>query len=302
MYDILVLGSINMDIIVKCNHFPKSGDTSFCESIQMLPGGKGNNQAISAAKYNDNICFVGCIGDDSRGEQLQQNLKKYGVDNQYLLTTTEGETGSCVALIESSGENTLLVNTSANFCFGKKEVTQIFNKIDAKILLIQMETSKEAFETALKLAKEKGMYIILDPAPVDGIDLDLIHYADLVVPNVHETHHITGIKINNTDDALTAAKKIHAMGVKDVIVKMGGDGCLIYKDGKSTIIPAIPVKAVDTVGAGDCFAGALAGALIKDPDLLKAVQFATVAAGIKVSRFGGHNAIPSLEEVKQHLS
>lgn len=301
MYDIIVLGSINMDIVVKCKTFPNNGDTSFCQSIKMLPGGKGNNQAVSAGKYNKKVCFVGCIGEDSQGQQLKENLSRQGIDNKHLLMTSQDETGSCVALVESSGENTLLVNPGANFCFGKKEVTEIFNKIDAKILLIQMETSKEAIETAMQLAKEKGMYIILDPAPVDGIDLDLIRHADLVVPNSHETHHITGITVKTADDALLAAKKIHEMGVKDVIVKMGGDGCLIYKDGQSTLVPSLSVKAVDTVGAGDCFAGALAGFLIKDNDLLKAVKFATTAAGIKVSRFGGHDAIPSLEEVQRHL-
>lgn len=301
MFDIVVLGSINMDVVVKCQGFPNSGDNLFCQSIRMTPGGKGNNQAVSAGHYGKKVSFIGCIGEDATGQQLRANLLNRGINVSHLMTTSQYETGSCVALIEQSGDNTLLVNKGANFSFGEQAVRDVLNNIEAKILLIQMETRQDAVIAAMKIAREKGMYVILDPAPVEGITPEAFPYANLVVPNSNETQHITGIEITDAASALRAAKKIHRMGVADVIVKMGGQGCLVYRQGQSTFVPALPVTAVDTVGAGDCFAGSLASALVDDPDLLNAVKFATAAAGIKVSRFGGHDAIPSMAEIETFI-
>lgn len=298
MYDIIVMGSINLDIVVQCVKFPNNGDSAFCKSIEMIPGGKGNNQAVNSAHFGKKVCFIGSIGNDSSGQQLRDNLVKRNIDDRFLIVNEKEETGSCVCLLDENGENTLLVNLGANFAFGEKEVRKVFDEVKGKILLLQMETGKESIITAMRLARERGMYVILDPAPVDGIDLDYLPYADLVVPNSHETQRISGIEVTDPDSALKAARIIHEMGVRHVIVKMGGDGCLLLKDGQSTYLPAMKVKAVDTVGAGDCFAGALANYLIDHPDdLISAIKFAQIAAGIKVSRRGGHDAIPSLEEV-----
>ncbi|MFG1173109.1 ribokinase [Erwiniaceae bacterium CAU 1747] len=302
MYDIIVIGSINMDVIVHCHHFPASGDNTFCESIRLAAGGKGNNQAVSAARYGKKVCFIGCIGDDSPGRQLRQNLKERHIDDGWLIVKNGVDTGSCVGLVEPNGENTLLVNPGANFAFGAEEIRQRLNALEGKILLIQMETSKESVLAAMRTAREKGMLIILDPAPVQGINPDCFPYADIIVPNSHETERITGIRVFDESSALAAAKIIHGMGVNNVIVKMGGSGCLLYRHQTPLYFPALQVDAVDTVGAGDCFAGALANYLIDYPDNLEdAIRFAQTVAGIKVSRHGGHDAIPSLNEVNAVL-
>ncbi|HEE0491966.1 TPA: ribokinase [Klebsiella pneumoniae] len=299
MYDIVVMGSINMDVIVNCHEFPKSGDNTFCKSIQMTAGGKGNNQAVSAARYGKNVCFIGCIGDDDAGHQLRQNLKKRRIDDSYMIVKEGAKTGSCVGLVEPTGDNTLLVNLGANFAFGPEDVSKALEEISGKILLIQMETSPESVLAAMRMGRAKGMFVILDPAPVQGINPECFPYADLIVPNSSETRHITGVTVNDEKSALEAAKIIHTMGVKNVIIKMGGDGCLLYQNEKSVFIPALRVNAVDTVGAGDCFAGALANYLIDDKNNIEdAVRFAQVVAGIKVSRAGGHDAIPAMDEVK----
>lgn len=303
MYDIIVMGSINMDVIVNCHHFPASGDNTFCESIRLAAGGKGNNQAVSAAHYGKKVCFLGCIGDDSPGRQLRQNLRERGIDDRWLMVKDDVETGSCVGLVEPDGENTLLVNLGANFAFGAEEISQRLNSVEGKILLIQMETSKESVLTAMHTARAKGMLIILDPAPVQGINPACFPYADIIVPNSSEASSITGVEVKDQHSALTAAKIIHGMGVKNVIVKMGGNGCLLYRNEKSTYFPALQVEPVDTVGAGDCFAGALANYLIDHPDNLdEAIRFSQVVAGIKVSRRGGQDAMPSLEEVNTVLN
>ncbi|WP_200543085.1 ribokinase [Erwinia sp. S38] len=298
MYDIIVMGSINLDVIVNCLQFPASGDNTFCESIRLTAGGKGNNQAVSAARYGKKVCFLGCIGDDAPGRQLRQNLQDRHIDDRWLLVKEGVGTGSCVGLVEPDGENTLLVNLGANFAFGAEEISQRLDSVSGKILLIQMETSKESVLAAMRTARAKGMLIILDPAPVQGISPDCFPYADIIVPNSSEARHISGVEVKDEQSALAAAKIIYGMGVKNVIVKMGGSGCLLYRDEKSTFFPALDVQAVDTVGAGDCFAGALANYLIDHPDDLEAaIRFAQIVAGIKVSRRGGHDAIPSLDEV-----
>ena len=300
MYDIVVLGSINLDIITKCAGFPNHGDTAFCESIYTMPGGKGNNQAVSAAKFGKRVCFIGAVGDDNHGKQLRENLKSKNISDDHIVVKHESETGSCVALVDQDGENTLLVNPGANMDLNSDDISKVFDDIEGKILLVQMETSKESVISAMKKAKEKGMFVILDPAPVDGISKDAFIYADLIVPNSHETKYITNIDVHDELTALEAAKVIKSIGIDNVVIKMGGDGTLLLqKDNSHIFIPAIKVNAVDTVGAGDCFAGAMASYLIDDIDnIVEAVKFAQIVAGIKVSRQGGQDAIPSIEEVE----
>ncbi|MFA0084390.1 ribokinase [Vibrio sp. 10N.261.51.F12] len=301
MYDIIVLGSINMDVIAECKSYPNSGDTAFCNAINMQSGGKGNNQAISAANYGKKVCFVGSVGNDSQGKSLRDNLKTRNISDEHIVIKPNSKTGTCVGLVEPTGENTLIVNPGANMELTSDDVAEVFNRIEGTILLIQMETSKESVLEAMKIAKQKGMLVILDPAPVDGICKESFVYADIIVPNSAETKFITGIEVYNESTALEAAKAIHALGVETVIIKMGGNGCLLFKNDKSTFIPALKVDAVDTVGAGDCFAGALASHLSDDVAIEDAIKFAQVVAGIKVTRFGGQDALPSMTEVEDKM-
>lgn len=300
-YDIIVVGSINMDVIVDTPKYPEYGETLFCNSISMIPGGKGANQAVAAAKLGNTISLIGAVGNDSPGSQLINNLKSQGVDTSHIIQSDEMGTGTFVAMVDSTGENTMVGTKGANDSLSKEYIEKVFNEIDAKILLIQMETSQESIVAAMKAAKERNMYVILDPAPADGIFDEAFQYADLITPNKQETKRITGIEVTDEASALEAAKKINELGISDVIVKMGENGSLVYQNGESTLVDAIEVKAVDTVGAGDCFAGAVAHAYLDTNDLVEAVKFASVAAGIKVSRSGGHDSIPTLSEVQEYL-
>lgn len=299
-YDIVVVGSINMDVIVQCPQFPEYGDTVFCNSIAMTPGGKGANQAATVARLGKKTALIGAVGKDSAGSSLLQNLQSKGVDTTHMLEIENQGTGTFVAMVDSTGENTMVGTKGANDFITKEDIDGIFDQIEAKILLVQMETSKESIIAAMKAAKERNMYVILDPAPADGIFEEAFQYADLVVPNKQETERITGIEVTDQETALLAAKKIREMGVSDVIVKMAENGSLIYQNDVPTLIDAIKVTAVDTVGAGDCYAGAIASAYLDTNDLIEAAKFASVAAGIKVSRTGGQDAIPTPEEVEEY--
>ncbi|WP_430507880.1 ribokinase [Rossellomorea marisflavi] len=299
-YDVITVGSINMDVIVESPQYPAYGDTVFANSIGMTPGGKGANQAVTAARLGKKTALIGAVGKDSAGTQLLKNLSSKGVDTSHILQVEEHGTGTFVAMIDETGENTMVGTKGANDHISEEDINSVFEQIDAKILLVQMETSQESIIASMKAAKSKGMYVILDPAPADGIFNEAFKYADLVVPNKQETERITGIQVHDQTSAHLAAEKIHELGVKDVIIKMAENGSLISQIGSITFVDAIAVKAVDTVGAGDCYAGALACAYLDTNDLVEAAKFASVAAGIKVSRSGGQDAIPTMEEVQAY--
>jgi ribokinase len=301
-YDILVVGSINMDVIVNTDKYPAYGDTVFCNSINMTPGGKGANQAVTAAQLNKKTALIGAVGKDSAGSQLLRNLEVKNVDVSHVLEVETSGTGTFVAMIDVRGENTMVGTKGANDHILRKDIEQIFDQLDAKILLVQMETSKESILAAMQEARKRKMFVILDPAPAEGIFEEAFQYADLILPNKQETKAITGIDVVDQETALQAAIKLKEMGIPQSVVKMAENGSLVYHNDTPTYIEAIKVHAVDTVGAGDCFAGALASSLLETNDLVEAVKFASVAAGIKVSRSGGQDAIPTLQEVLSYHS
>lgn len=300
-FDVAVMGSINLDVKVLVEQYPNYAETSSAKSIEMLPGGKGSNQAVAIAKLGGNVAFVGAVGDDSAGKQMIDNLEKQNVDTTNIYRSTEEGTGTFVIMLDDKGENTMVGTLGANNTLKKEEVETVIESIDVPVLLLQMETSKESIDGALSKAKEKGMFIILDPAPANGYFEEALSYADCVTPNQQETEKITGIKVTNKEEALEAAKIISEKGAKSVIIKMGSNGNLIYKEGQTTFVEAHKVKAVDTVGAGDTFAGALALHYSKNENLVEAVKFANAAAAVKVSRLGGHEATPTIEEVEDKL-
>lgn len=297
-FDVVVLGSINLDVKALVKDYPKHKDTAFAKEIDMIPGGKGSNQAVAVSKLGGKIAFLGSVGNDSAGNQMLTNLEKNGVDTHHIkISDTEG-TGTFLIMLDDDGDNTMVGTLGANGTLTANDVVQPLNNINAPVLLLQMETSRESVMAALKTAKEKNMFIILDPAPADGYFEEALTYADCVTPNQQETEKISGIKVETYDDAVKAAKIIHEKGAKTVIIKMGDKGNLVYQNGAIEFVAAHKVKAVDTVGAGDTFAGALAVHYSKHHDLIKAVEFANQAAAIKVSRTGGQSSIPTIEELE----
>lgn len=300
MYDILVLGSINLDIMVMTDRYPSYGETVFARSISMMPGGKGANQAVAAARQGKRVAMMGAVGSDVAGRQMMENLQTNGVDTQYILEDSIHGTGTFIPIVDAKGENTMLGTHGANAVLRGSWVETVMESVEAPILLLQMETSLESVLAAMKKAKEKGMYVILDPAPAAAYDPAVLEYADVITPNQDETQQITGIKPVDYDTALAAALKIQDLGVSSSIIKMGAGGNLVYQDGAVEYIPSHQVQAVNTVGAGDTFAGALAAVYCDTWDLVKAVRYGNMAAAIKVSRSGGQDAIPTREEVEMY--
>ncbi|MDN6733110.1 MAG: ribokinase, partial [Tetragenococcus koreensis] len=294
--DVIVMGAINMDMYVHVDDFPKYGENIQAKELDQKVGGKGSNQAVTVAKQGVNQALIGTVGNDDFGKQILGSLSQQGVKTDYIVNKDDTQTGIAVAVVDHTGENTFMVILGANMALKAEEVEQAMEPLEGKIFLLNLETSQESVLAALKMAKKKKMYVVLDPAPEGSYFEEALQYADLVTPNQQETERITGMSVNTVDDAKKAAKWIADQGVSDVIVKLGSEGSVLYESQKDhfTIIEATRVKAINTVGAGDIFAGVLASKLAKEPDdLVAAAKLASKASALKVSRPGGQDGIPT---------
>ncbi|MFC5702702.1 ribokinase [Cohnella faecalis] len=297
---ITVVGSTIMDIVFTTEHYPKRGDTVFGKDIRYSPGGKGANQATACAKLGVETYLIGCVGDDSFGQTMLLNLQSNNVNIDFMKTVNDARTGTAHVTVDSSAENTILVIKGANESLTVEDIhscEEIIGK--SKILLVQMEISGEVTTQAMLAAKRHGVTIILDPAPADGIHIPSLQYADIIVPNQQEAKFLTDIEVHDIPTAVEAASYLHRQyGIARSIIKMGGLGSLVYQDGAYEHIQAVSVQAVDTVGAGDCYAGALAYALADGKTLPDAAKFASIVSALKVTKYGAQDGIPSMDEVK----
>lgn len=299
-YDVVVMGSINMDMFVYIHEFPRLGDNIIAKSLENHMGGKGANQAVCVARQGVRHTFIGAVGNDTSGTQILELLNSYGVDTTHIIKKSNTQTGTCVALIDQEGNNTPVVILGANTALSAEDIERSFEDIEGGLLLLQMETSRESILAALKIAKKKNMYIVLDPAPEGCFFKEALAYADLVTPNKNETEKIVGFNVDSLEDAIKAAKAISAFGVKNVIVKLGERGSIVYEseEDKITYIEALKVNPINTIGAGDTFAGVLASILSKESmGLVEAARIATKASALKICREGGPDAIPLREEL-----
>ncbi|MGE8081668.1 ribokinase [Peribacillus loiseleuriae] len=300
MGEITVVGSINVDIVAFTNHYPNRGETIFGKKMVTLPGGKGANQAVASARLGKKVNMIGAIGIDLYGETMIKSMKENGLSTSYIKQVRESSTGCAIITIDHTAENTMLVVKGANDDLTANDIQDAFAKINnSKVLLVQMEIPEEAVIESMIQARNKGMFVVLDPAPADGITERALQYADLIVPNKQETKQLTGIEVSDLDSAHQAAEYFNRMGVKNSIIKMGDKGALVYESGKTEYIEAIRVTAVDTVGAGDSFAGALASALADGTDLVTAAKFANIVASLKVTKQGAQAGVPTIEKVNE---
>lgn len=296
-YDVIVLGSINLDVKALVASYPRHGDTATAKSITMLPGGKGSNQAVAAAKLGGKVAMLGAVGEDGAGRQMLDNLSDWSVDTQFVMRKGDEGTGTFIVQVDQTSENTMVGTLGTNDTITAAEVDTALDQMEAPVLLMQLETSRESVLAALKAGRRKGMYIILDPAPADGFFPEALAYADCVTPNQQETERITGIHVTDKVEAVKAAKAIAGMGPKTVIAKLGAHGSVVLHEGEIYEIDSVKVHALDSVCAGDVFAGALAVNYAQHGDFLKAVNFANKAAAIKVSRVGNHQVFPTLADM-----
>ena len=274
MKNICVIGSLNMDLVVKVDTMPKGGQTLIGSNFKEVPGGKGANQAVAMARLGGNVSMIGKVGNDGFGQTLLNALKTDNVNTDYI-GIEEGPTGVALITVDKNAENSIVVAPGANF---KVAVEDIDNNIEAinnsDIVVVQLETPLETIKYGLKKAKEAGKYTILNPAPAVVLEDEIIKNVDLLTPNETELEILSGVEINTEDDIKRAAQIMIDKGVKELIVRLGSKGSLYINKERSMFKSAYKVNAVDTTAAGDSYTGALAVALSNDKTIEEAMDFA----------------------------
>ena len=295
---IIVVGSTNMDMVVKTDHIPAPGETVLSGAFFMNPGGKGANQAVAVSRLGGEVVFITKLGNDIFGKQFSQLFKEEGINTSYLISDENLPSGVALITVDKAGENSIVVASGANAQLNPEDIKHALAEIgDASFLLLQLEIPMHTVEYVIDYAYRHNIRVILNPAPANSLSADILSKVDILTPNKMEASDISGITVSSTDTAYEAARIICAKGVQKVVVTMGAMGAAVCEAGNCYSVPSAVVKAVDSTGAGDVFNGALAVALSEDKDLKEAVKFACEAAAISVTRMGAQSSIPNRNEV-----
>lgn len=296
---IVVVGSCNTDMVVKSDRLPVPGETVLGGAFMMNPGGKGANQAVAIARMGGNVTFISKTGNDLFG---RQSVEMYGDENivtDYIFSDQHLPSGVALITVDRNGENCIVVASGANGSLSPKDIEKAKNVIEnADILLMQLEVPMDTVEYAAKLAYEKGVKVVLNPAPAAFLSNDLLHCLYTIIPNKTEAEMLSGIKVSDLETAKQSADIIAAKGVDKVVITLGSKGALIKDGDVYSFIPADKVEAVDTTAAGDTFCGAFCVGISEGLSIEDAVRMATKAAGITVTREGAQAAIPYRKEIQ----
>lgn len=302
MKKILVIGSLNMDLVINTGKIPVMGETVLGSGFLTAPGGKGANQAVAAAKLGGDVTMVGCIGNDVFGEQLIENLKKSHAKTEYIGVVDEISSGIAVITVKD-GNNSIIVAPGANNCLTPQRIVELENLIkNCSFMILQMEIPIETVNTAIDLARKHGVTVVLNPAPAITLDEEFLSRVDLLVLNESESEIITRRNVKSVDDAKSVIMTLNEIGVKQVVVTMGGKGA-VYNDGKNIVHALVPnVKVVDTTAAGDSFIGALTVALSQGKSMEQAVGYANIVGTLTVTKKGAQISLPDTKDVENFIS
>ncbi len=317
--DVLVLGSLNMDLVARVARLPQPGETLTGSGFETVPGGKGANQAVAVARLGASVAMVGRVGDDGFGERLRSQLQTENIDTQSVNVSTQQPSGTALITV-APDNNQIVVVSGANGEVGDAELEKLATYLKqtperAKILLLQFEIPLPVVRKAAALADEAGLLVIVDPAPAQGkLKRDFCEHISVLTPNQIEAGLLTGIDVVDVESAIAAAKSLQQQSIDTVIVKLGKQGCVCVNGAGIFEFPAFAVDVVDTVAAGDAFNGGLAAALcqvatadlrivLSNYDLCqKIIRYASAVAAIAVTRSGAQGAMPIAAEVEAFLA
>jgi len=299
---ILVVGSLNMDLVAFAPRIPVAGETLTGHTFLSVPGGKGANQAYAAARLGARVAILGRVGADDLGRQLRENLASSGCDVNGVLVTKDCTTGIALIFVADSGQNSIVIVAGANGKLSPEDVAEAANRFDgAAYVLLQLESPLATVVAAARAARRAGARVILDPAPApsSALPAELLANVDILTPNETEAAILAGVSPRrlNPQEAFDVAWRLRATGPPAVIVKLGEQGVALVTADGSQVLPAPKVNAVDTTAAGDVFNAALAVALSEGAEIASACQFANRAAALSVTRRGAQSAAPSRAEL-----
>ena len=295
MTEIAVVGSANLDLVVEVDSIPLVGETVLGEDLRRIPGGKGANQAVAAARLGRDVAMIGRLGDDEGGAMLRSALEGDAVDTRHLLTTADVPNGVALISVGADGDNAIVVSPGANGRVAPADIEAASAIIDtAAVTLLQLEVPLDAVAAAAALASGT---VILNPAPApsEPLPMSLLADVDVLVPNQTELATIAGH--NGPVDRVIAAELATRLPSSSVIVTLGAEGALVVLDGEATHVPAPVVRPVDTTAAGDSFCGALADGLVRGLDLVEATRWAVRVGAATTQRPGAQPSLPTPDEV-----
>ena len=318
MSSLLVIGSLNADLVVRAPRFPQPGETISGEDLQVLPGGKGANQAVAAARLGAQVTMLGRVGRDNFGDFLLQTLQSNHVDSS-LVQRDDASTGSAIIMVDADGQNSIVLSPGANGKVSAADVERAsFWTFD--LLLLQLEIPTPTVLRAAQLARQNGVRVLLNPAPARPLPGELIALADFLIPNETELSLLTGMEVRDTLSAEAAAKKLLERGAQNIIVTLGSKGALIVdRYTTSTHVNTFEVNVVDTTAAGDAFIGGFAVKLLaRRRDSLiptnaqesasyakhieEAVRYACACGALACTKFGAQPSLPNRLEVEEFLA
>lgn len=296
---VIVVGSLNMDLVVRAPKIPRPGETVLGTNFTQIPGGKGANQADTCAKLGAKTIMLGAVGKDTMGNILKESLKKDGVDVERVLEKENHSTGIAAIVVEDSGNNAITVAPGANSHFTTKDLAKmesVFQRAD--VLLVQLETPIETVLESLKLAKKHKLTTILNPAPAALLDDEIFSLVDVLTPNETELELLSGLPTTTLKEVENAGYSLIEKGVSQLIVTLGSQGSIHITKDFSKIYPAYRVKAIDTTAAGDSYNGALAVSLSNGLTIEKSIEFATKVGAMTVTKSGAQTSLPLLYELE----
>lgn len=300
---ISVVGSLNMDLVARSSHIPHPGETIIGGELHMLPGGKGANQAVATARLGVKTAMIGKIGQDAFAPPLLENLTADNINHVFVTQDHKSATGVALIVVDDAGENSIVVTPGANHQLSPADVIKAESVIaDSKVMLLQLEIPLESVTKAAELAKSHGVTVILNPAPAQALPSELLSLVDILIPNETETEILTGLPVNDFQEAEKAASKLREQGIVTVILTLGARGALLLNDTERLQIPALNINPVDTTAAGDAFVGGFAVALAEGHTLVDAVRWGNAAGALAATRLGAQPSLPTRQALLEKLN
>lgn len=298
MSQILVVGSINMDLVISLDEIPKIGETVLGKSLEQIPGGKGANQAVAMAKLDKSVSFLGKVGSDPYADILLTSMEKARV-NIEAIERAKGPTGIAVINVDKNGNNNIVVIPGSNWQVNAEYLQKHVKAFEVSdIVLFQLEIPIESVKEGLKLAKNLGKTTILNPAPARVLDDETVKNIDILIPNEHELARMAEIEIKDEKSMIKAGRVLLDKGIKEIIVTLGSKGVLYINENFNKFYKSFKVDVVDTTAAGDSFIGGFVSSFIEDKDIEKAIARGQKTASLAIQKFGAQSSLPTKEQVE----